>query len=301
MVFMTIDPKTLLVVLTFSTSFLAFILVFYKLTRKTYPGFNMWVYGTVTMAMGALLLAFRGVVPVGISVLVGNAAFPMGAVYMLAGTRRFLNLPAATRFIWGIPLVTLLGLAFFFWVHISSAARGVVLSLSLTMVNLFTAWLLYRYTPRGSKALCYFTGSMLAIASISLLVRSLLWLIFIPGVDLLTRHASQTIYVLIVIFSQIGWTFGFMMMNGQRMEEDLKESRAEVAKGNQDLTNALLEIKTLGGLLPICANCKRIRDSEDYWHQVESYISQHSEARFSHSICPECAKILYPDMDIFEK
>ena len=300
MVFMTIDPKTLLVVLTFSTLFLAFILVFYKATRETYPGFSMWVYGTITMAIGAMLLAFRGVVPVGLSVLIGNVAFPIGAVYLLLGTKRFLDLPAPNKFIWLVPLITLLCLIFFYRVYVITAARGVVISLSLTMVNLLTTWLLWRHAPHENKALYYFTGSMLIIASISLSVRSLLWLLFVPEVNLFTRHVSQTIYLLIAIFSQIGWTFGFIMMNGQRMEDDLKESRAKLTKGNQNLTKALLEIKKLSGLLPICANCKKIRDSEDYWHQVESYISQHSEVEFSHSICPECAKILYPDSNPYD-
>lgn len=52
----------------------------------------------------------------------------------------------------------------------------------------------------------------------------------------------------------------------------------------------------LKGLLPICANCKSIRDDKGYWNQIESYIHQHSEARFSHSLCPDCTKKLYPDI-----
>jgi PAS domain S-box-containing protein len=54
------------------------------------------------------------------------------------------------------------------------------------------------------------------------------------------------------------------------------------------------EVKTLMGLLPICASCKQIRDDEGYWHQIESYIRDHSEVEFSHGICPECTKKLYP-------
>ncbi|MEN6319321.1 MAG: PAS domain S-box protein [Syntrophaceae bacterium] len=63
-----------------------------------------------------------------------------------------------------------------------------------------------------------------------------------------------------------------------------------------ELREALSKIKTLSGLLPICSSCKKIRDDKGYWNQIESYISQHSEAEFSHSICPECAKNLYPDL-----
>ena len=61
-----------------------------------------------------------------------------------------------------------------------------------------------------------------------------------------------------------------------------------------------LEIKTLSGLLPICASCKKIRDDKGYWNQIEAYIRDRSEAEFSHSICPKCAKRLYPDLVVNE-
>jgi len=60
------------------------------------------------------------------------------------------------------------------------------------------------------------------------------------------------------------------------------------------LNNALKEVKKLSGFLPICASCKKIRDDQGYWKQVESYIAEHSEAEFSHSICPDCMKRHYP-------
>ena len=62
-----------------------------------------------------------------------------------------------------------------------------------------------------------------------------------------------------------------------------------------ELKYALAKIKTLSGLLPICASCKKIRDDKGYWNQIEGYISEHSKAEFSHSICPDCAKTLYPE------
>jgi len=62
---------------------------------------------------------------------------------------------------------------------------------------------------------------------------------------------------------------------------------------------ALLEVKILRGFLPICSSCKKIKDDEGYWSQIESYIRDHSEAEFSHSICPNCAKSLYPDFDLY--
>ncbi len=63
-----------------------------------------------------------------------------------------------------------------------------------------------------------------------------------------------------------------------------------------ELKNALSEIKTLSGMLPICSSCKKIRNDKGYWQQLEEYLCMHSEAEFSHGICPECARKLYPDL-----
>lgn len=63
-----------------------------------------------------------------------------------------------------------------------------------------------------------------------------------------------------------------------------------------ELKDAVTKIKTLGGSLPICSSCKKIRDDKGYWKQIESYIRDHSEAEFTHSICPKCAKNLYPEL-----
>lgn len=63
-----------------------------------------------------------------------------------------------------------------------------------------------------------------------------------------------------------------------------------------ELEEALLQVKRLSGLLPICASCKKIRDDKGGWQQIEDYIADHSEADFSHSICPQCASKLYPEI-----
>ncbi len=75
-----------------------------------------------------------------------------------------------------------------------------------------------------------------------------------------------------------------------RLKKDL-EAR------NQKLQLALDEIKTLRGIIPICAHCKKIRDDQGYWEQLETYLHEHSHAKFSHGICPECIKVHYPEFD----
>jgi len=74
-----------------------------------------------------------------------------------------------------------------------------------------------------------------------------------------------------------------------------KKAEEEREKLISELKKALSDIKTLSGLLPICASCKKIRDDKGYWNQIESYIQSHSGAEFSHGICPDCAKKLYPE------
>ena len=63
-----------------------------------------------------------------------------------------------------------------------------------------------------------------------------------------------------------------------------------------DLQDALRKVKTLRGLIPICASCKKIRDDQGFWSQVEVYVREHSEAEFSHALCPDCAEKLYPEL-----
>jgi DNA-binding response OmpR family regulator len=78
------------------------------------------------------------------------------------------------------------------------------------------------------------------------------------------------------------------------------ELQGALAQRVRELEAALSRVKTLQGLLPICSYCKKIRDDRNYWQQVEGYISDHSEAQFSHGICPECyARFVQPELDRF--
>ena len=76
----------------------------------------------------------------------------------------------------------------------------------------------------------------------------------------------------------------------------LKLAEQDKEKLIEDLREALSKVKTLSGFLPICASCKKIRNDKGYWEQIESYIRDRSEAEFTHSICPECARKLYPEL-----
>jgi tetratricopeptide (TPR) repeat protein len=95
----------------------------------------------------------------------------------------------------------------------------------------------------------------------------------------LARNAAVTVALLLVIS-------GGLVLYRYRVE----------ARTSRRLRDALQNVRTLQGLLPICANCKRIRDDAGYWHQVEHYVSRYSQAEFTHGICPSCAQLLYPEL-----
>jgi hypothetical protein len=84
------------------------------------------------------------------------------------------------------------------------------------------------------------------------------------------------------------WVAAILVLLYKRAEEE----RNVLVRQLQD---ALANIKTLRGLLPICSSCKKIRDDHGYWNQLETYIGTHTDAEFTHGLCPECIKKLYPD------
>ena len=79
-------------------------------------------------------------------------------------------------------------------------------------------------------------------------------------------------------------------MNNRYFQKQLEERNAE-------LQEALDNIKTLKGMIPICINCKKVREDKAFWQDVEIYVSEHSEAQFSHSLCPDCMRELYTAQD----
>jgi len=114
--------------------------------------------------------------------------------------------------------------------------------------------------------------------------------------DILLSRSSAAIFTLALVLLIVIF---ILLFKENRTITQRKLSEDEREKLIVELQDAIAEIKTLSGLLPICAHCKKIRDDKGYWRQIESYIIEHSEAEFSHGICPECAKKLYPEL--FEK
>ena len=105
---------------------------------------------------------------------------------------------------------------------------------------------------------------------------------------LIVSYSALAGLLLFIIFSVFLGKLESQIVDYQNNLEQIVKDRT------RELTDALSEIKTLRGIIPICSNCKQIRDDEGIWSQIETYIRDHSEAKFTHGICPKCAQKLYP-------
>lgn len=94
------------------------------------------------------------------------------------------------------------------------------------------------------------------------------------------------------------------IVHRKRVHEHLREQIAarteELEQRNRELQQALVDVQTLSGIVPICSYCKKIRDDQGYWNQLESYLSMRTEARFSHGICPACTRKEFPELQMDE-
>ena len=98
----------------------------------------------------------------------------------------------------------------------------------------------------------------------------------------------------------VRWRLGALARSKAELELLVARRTHELQERNEELSGALGNVRQLSGLLPICAQCKKIRDDQGYWNQLETYISAHSEADFSHGLCPDCARTLYPQYFVAE-
>lgn len=145
--------------------------------------------------------------------------------------------------------------------------------------------------------------------SLQLLKIALLMLVGMTMYESLKQIISPNItawqsHIVTIVFSTVSATVvSFFILrkhielNSKLTAKSIESERLQKELENtvEKLKDTLSKVKILTGLLPICASCKEIRDDKGYWNQIESYIGEHSEVNFSHSICPECKKKLYPE------
>lgn len=256
-------------------------MVYVARARKTYPGFSYWTAASGCYFLGNILIGMRGVLPDFLTIVVANMIVVAAFLAIPYGLARFAE---RGHPLWPYLLVLIgVGVIAYYYTYISPSLgnRIVLVSGVFAILTAYTIFIFKKMIPsilNGSNLLLMITlgaGTFWSIVRIAytLIYENEASSLFAPS---LMQNMSIIIYCGLMVFA----SFALCVLNFQRLEYDLLKARNDV--------------KALEGILPICTSCKKIRDDTGYWNQVESYIRAHSEATFSHSICPDCMKKVYP-------
>jgi hypothetical protein len=146
---------------------------------------------------------------------------------------------------------------------------------------------------------CSLIGALIGYSIFHPLVMLLSYLMSSNAAILDTSKSLAIMDVIKKSFSagMLPWSLSFAFFNGiiGLYYGSIKQANLAQKKLIADLQKALADVKKLSGMLPICSSCKKIRNDEGYWQQIEEYIRDHSEADFTHGICEGCVKELYPE------
>lgn len=282
-----LDFKTITVCHIVITAFIGLVLVFCRCHQKTYPGFDFWAAASLAVTAGYVALLARTWGWHLTSIIGGNSLFVLAALLRLEAALRFLRQQTVPRPCYLLIPAVAGSMAFFTLAVPAMAVRNLMVSTAVSAILLQMAWLFARHGSSRRPGLYRAISFMMATFAAMTLFRAVLWMLH-PEVGFFEAPAFHAPYILGGILGEIGMGITFLLINSQRLEQELEASQAE-------LRSRLAEIKVLTGMLPICASCKSIHDGKGHWEHIESYVQRHTEAEFSHSICPECVTKLYPE------
>lgn len=279
-----LDLRTLSIVTGLTALAMSVCMLHVGLRRKTYPGFGYWGAAFLANFVGLVGVSIRNYSPDLFSVLMANGFIILSAILLCRGLAIF---SGSKTLVWLdiVALVFLLGLQTYFTikendVHLRAGFLGLWLS-----VFYFRAAMLTRFPV--AKILghcnCLLAGAFFGISLLAFWggMAALLWHTSLT--NLMNAGAPYGVSIVAYLAMITIVMAGLISINSTRLE--------------LDLTSAKEEIVDLESFLPICANCKKIRDDQGYWQQVERYLQEHTGAEMTHSICPECAAELYPELN----
>jgi len=219
------------VVLTVVSALLCIILFLIWRSRKTYPGFGLWTTGNAMYAAGFMLIALRGMIPNILSIVLSNLVIVTATILFLEGVRRFRGAFAAGRiFVVSLLVLYTLAIAHYTYIDENTGVRIIIFSLSVAVVSAWVAWELLRNAPPDLRFSFRFTGTLFAMHALFMVARSIMTFLSPGPNELLMPNLIQTFTFLCSLLLGITWTFGFVMLNGERLEVDLKIAQVELER-----------------------------------------------------------------------
>ncbi len=283
------DMRTILLFDSLLSLAICLLMIHYASTQKTYAGFSHWTAAAFLASVGSLLVGLRDLVPVFVSIIIANLSLTCSWLLVKRGLEAFFNQEPSYRL--DAALFVLFSSTFSYYTMGAPnlTARVVLVSVYLGYLSLHSA----RITRIGTTKLFSSSKSFLPywLLTSGLVCMALPVVAFfehlLPLSSFMAINLPHKICMIIVSCMHIVIYFGLISLFCMRSTSELVMSQNEV--------------KVLKGFLPICMHCKsiyldgNIKEDPKSWKSIESYISQHSEAEFTHSICPNCIKEHYSE------
>ena len=278
-----LDPQTLVVVSAVASLGILAVMSGVGWAHRVPAGFRAWQVSQLAIALGSALFAFRGTAPAWASVVLANVLILAGLVLTTEGFIRFYGV---ARWLPGwvdVALIVVAGCLLALW------SDGTV-ALRVAVSAVFAAFFLIRTCIEPMDS---------AEARRSTAQRVVVVLCGSTALFLLARAA----WALNAMPTTSGWREGWsgqapgLVLTSMNVFTMYCALYLSFARYEREMRAALQKVKMLSGLLPICSHCHKIRNDQGYWSQLELFIAEHSEAQFTHSICPTCLEQAYPESD----
>lgn len=278
------DIRTLVLVANTVAFSMALVFAIVASVQRAHHGaVGLWTAAFLAKAVGLLLIYLRPSVPAFLSYPLANTLVVAAAQLFLAGLVAFLRRPRRWTAHVVVTSATLLLLTLLFaWTTYEIAVSAV--TLELLAIEILAVRVLLRPTAQEEGLLPAQRLVVFAFApQLLLLACRLVWLLAAAHQKSMFAPSLMTaVFYVEVIIGTILLGTALLFLPYRRADLAQQETIAR-------LEAAIAKVTTLEGMLPICAWCKRIRDDDNAWHPVEKYVASHTQAQFSHSICPECA------------
>jgi hypothetical protein len=276
------DIRSLSLVVGLNSVAMAGIMAYISMTRLTYPGFHHWTISFAFGGLGMILISLRNIAPDWVSILLANSCIIAFPALLAIGLAKFLDKPLRSWLPLSVLPIALVLFTYFTYWQPSVNARVVVIALATSLLLAFSFFLMLL----NARSQLGFSNNLLNTVLVALSIWGLARAYFTHQSE---RHISDflsagTLQGFSFVIYTLGCLFilgGLVTLNAQRME-------SELASADQ-------KVKNMSRLIPICASCKKIRDDEGYWGEVELYIQKVTDTDLTHGICPECMKKLYPE------
>ncbi len=280
-----LDIRTLSLMVGLNSVVMAGIMTYISTTRLTYPGFHYWTFSFVFSGLGMVLTSLRHIAPDWISIVAANLCIIAFPALLAIGLIKFLDRPCRFWLPFMVLAVALVGFIYFTYWQPNVSVRVVVISLAMGLLLAYSLYLLLRNARSQLGFNNILLNTVLAFLSFWAVVRASI-------TPLLEGHISDFLSAgTLQEFSFVFYSLGCFLIMGGLITLNVQRMESELASADQ-------EIKNMSSLIPICAACKKIRDDKGYWEAVENYIQRTTNKDLTHSICPECTKKLYPEINL---